>query len=48
VVLTIGSKRLAAKLAPRVAEILQEELGSDTALTAFLVLAQQYAGEKVA
>lgn len=40
--------RLAAKLAPRVAAILQEELGSDTALTAFLVLAQQYAGEKVA
>ena len=40
--------RLAAKLAPRVAEILQEELGADPALAAFLVLAQQYAGKKAA
>ena len=39
---------LAAKLAPRVAQILQEELGSDPALQDFLVLAQQYTGKKTA
>ncbi|MNT27325.1 hypothetical protein D3C72_1629520 [compost metagenome] len=40
--------RLAAKLAPRVAEILCEELGADPALESFLALAQQYTGKKLA
>ena len=34
--------RLAAELAPRVAAILQEELGRDPRLAEFLALAQQY------
>ena len=37
---------LAAKLAPRVAEILREELRTDPALDDFLVLAQQYSGKE--
>ncbi len=40
--------RLAAKLAPRVADILREELGADPALEPFLALAQQYVGKKQA
>ena len=35
--------KLAAQIAPRVAEILQEELGIDPQLDAFLALTQQYA-----
>ena len=38
--------RLAAKLAPRVADILREELIAEPALEAFLVLAQQYSAKK--
>ena len=38
--------RLATKLAPRVADILREEMVADPALDAFLVLAQQYSGKK--
>jgi len=34
--------RLAARLAPRVAAILQEELGQDPQLEAFVTLTQQY------
>jgi glycerol-3-phosphate dehydrogenase len=34
--------RLAARMAPRVAELLQQETGIDPALPAFLDLCQQY------
>lgn len=40
--------QLAAKLAPRVAEILIEELGVDPDVAGFLVLAQQYSGKNAA
>ncbi len=39
---------LAARMAPKVAEILQQETGVDSQVTAFLALARQYSGEFLA